>query len=470
MTSRRHAAVAALLVLASAKDPRELTLELLSNRNSWAGLNMRSRSGARYECKAGEARLASQVQESQEPDRPKTLANLMAALDGQCAKLSQGWWTYEWCHRWQIRQFHAQGGKIDPDWSLGGYTITKVKGDLAVTEAPPDASLARDVFDADGQICHETKSHRASNVTFRCCEPDKRRKRRQAAYLVSVEETELCKYEVVVCSPALCVHDAPDPKNASAQELLKALDGTCLQRHEGWWSFELCYGTHARQFHVETTDVDGRKKAKVAAEFALGDRMASRRSSTNDVVVVEAVGSESARVEVEYDNGTPCDVDVDGDGVERKRSMTARFICGETNALVSIVEDRTCHYLFKVTTHVLCSHTAFITDEPTRPVTCTALDPVADDEEDEEEAYEGFWGEEDDDDDDDEEEDLPAVRGPPGLKAGARVAARWKSGLVFYPGRVVSDHGDGTYDIDYDDGDQEDNVPAALIRLQRAGE
>ena len=29
-----------------------------------------------------------------------------------------------------MRQFHAQGSKIDPDWSLGGYSRTKIKGDI----------------------------------------------------------------------------------------------------------------------------------------------------------------------------------------------------------------------------------------------------------------------------------------------------------------------------------------------------
>ena len=86
-------------------------------------------------------------------------------------------------------------------------------------------------------------------------------------------------------------------------------------------------------------------------------------------------------------------------------------------------------------------------------------------EEDRREEEDGETEEEDDD-----EEDLPAVRGPPGLKVGAKIAARWKGGLVYYPGRVVSDHGDGSYDIDYDDGDTEDNVPAALIKLQRGEE
>ena len=102
MTFRRVHVVAALLTIAQttiqAKDPRELTLELLSSRESWSGMKMVSRSGARYECSAGEARLASQVTQKTPDKKPETLATLLSGLEGQCAKLSQGWWTYEWCH------------------------------------------------------------------------------------------------------------------------------------------------------------------------------------------------------------------------------------------------------------------------------------------------------------------------------------------------------------------------------------
>ena len=73
MTFRRGHAVAALLTIAQttiqAKDPRELTLELLSDRAGWSNLKMASRSGARYECSAGEARLASQVATKKTEDK-----------------------------------------------------------------------------------------------------------------------------------------------------------------------------------------------------------------------------------------------------------------------------------------------------------------------------------------------------------------------------------------------------------------
>ena len=51
-----------------------------------------------------------------------------------------------------------------------------------------------------------------------------------------------------------------------------------------------------------------------------------------------------------------------------------------------------------------------------------------------------------------------------GLTVGSKITARYMGGPVYFPGKVVSDHGNGSYDIDYDDGDQEDNVPAVLIR------
>ncbi len=43
--------------------------------------------------------------------------------------------------------------------------------------------------------------------------------------------------------------------------------------------------------------------------------------------------------------------------------------------------------------------------------------------------------------------------------------ARYRGREKYYPGRVSKDRGDGTYDIDYDDGEKEVRVKESLIRL-----
>ena len=49
---------------------------------------------------------------------------------------------------------------------------------------------------------------------------------------------------------------------------------------------------------------------------------------------------------------------------------------------------------------------------------------------------------------------------------GAKVKAKFnahKGCTSYYAGKIATDHGDGTYDVDYDDGDAEQKVPADLI-------
>ena len=137
---------------------------------------------------------------------------------------------------------------------------------------------------------------------------------------------------------------------------------------------------------METREnADGKKVAHVAAEFSLGDAAPSLKKKNasppdDDALIIRAEtdGWDKARVEVEYDGGTTCDIDEDTAGNRRRRATTARLICGDTNALVSVVEDRTCHYVFTVTTPALCKHAAFITAPNARPVTCERVDDTWD--------------------------------------------------------------------------------------------
>ena len=50
------------------------------------------------------------------------------------------------------------------------------------------------------------------------------------------------------------------------------------------------------------------------------------------------------------------------------------------------------------------------------------------------------------------------------LPVGAKVEARYRGKLRHYPGRIARAHVNGTYDIDYDDGEKEYEVEASLVR------
>merc|ERR550514_106351 len=55
------------------------------------------------------------------------------------------------------------------------------------------------------------------------------------------------------------------------------------------------------------------------------------------------------------------------------------------------------------------------------------------------------------------------------LKAGDKVEANFKGKGRYYPGIIGRDRGDGSYDIDYDDGEKEIRVSEDLIRSLESG-
>ncbi|KAK7238987.1 cytidine deaminase [Aureococcus anophagefferens] len=56
-----------------------------------------------------------------------------------------------------------------------------------------------------------------------------------------------------------------------------------------------------------------------------------------------------------------------------------------------------------------------------------------------------------------------------GLREGAKVEARYRGREKYYPGKISRDRGDGTFDIDYDDGEKETRVEERLIRAKDGG-
>ena len=57
------------------------------------------------------------------------------------------------------------------------------------------------------------------------------------------------------------------------------------------------------------------------------------------------------------------------------------------------------------------------------------------------------------------------MRDAPAIREGQKVKARYRGRDKLYPGVITRDRGDGTYDIDYDDGERETRVGADLIEV-----
>jgi hypothetical protein len=95
-------------------------------------------------------------------------------LKNVCMINAIDWWSYEWCHRKEVKQFHldvdhkAKKHFRNPEWSLGTYVYSDYYS------AEFDEETVEEVVDyyEDGQMCDETGEGRKTEVHIRCCSED----------------------------------------------------------------------------------------------------------------------------------------------------------------------------------------------------------------------------------------------------------------------------------------------------------
>jgi hypothetical protein len=233
----------------------------------------------------------------------------------------RGWWTFRLCHGKDLAQFHQdpQSGEAESTVSCG-----QNRSPGGVNETPaPDVELARVSAPAEvlrlpvvrtdsfvgGEICvlgddttDAPRRHRTATVRYRCCVSVGSVAEDKLPHLLSVdpaavtaivrlEEPSTCKYEIDVCSASACssrqlsravshglspatvpppVHE-PAPPHGGANAVLHQFKARCMTLHEGWWSYELCVGQLARQFHAQVSQgSDGRLHQSIEAAHQLG--------------------------------------------------------------------------------------------------------------------------------------------------------------------------------------------------------
>jgi len=149
--------------------------------------------------------------------------------------------------------------------------------------------------------------------------------------------------------------DAQQP-DTEPDALLAPLEGSCLQRITGWWTYEYCYNKHIRQFHMEDS--------KVVNEFYLGSQKIDKEEPSRPF------GDEQqqqqpldGQLDDKYfshffDEGTPCDLT----GIPRTTEV--RYFCAnmESTIISGISEHSTCNYVLMVASPLLCQHSSYQTN------------------------------------------------------------------------------------------------------------
>lgn len=166
-----------------------------------------------------------------------TLLTKLATLQGICAQLHQGWWSYEWCYGGKITQFHVEFREsankeqivtIEDLTSLGIFSNRKMTTPTATSKDSPleddmnskkylDSIQVSELF-VDGDICAEARRRRETTVLFQCCSNTNNAKRQgtvmyngapfetELLYIQSVAEStdHICVYTMTICTQLVC--------------------------------------------------------------------------------------------------------------------------------------------------------------------------------------------------------------------------------------------------------------------------
>ncbi|CAO3568301.1 unnamed protein product [Mortierella alpina] len=195
-------------------------------------------------------------QEMEEQDRMsvKKGLELLDHLTGHCLRTTHDYWTYEYCHKKHIRQFHAeiQNGQLVPASAALTHTLALYQPPAAEIQGHPNNEGSLQQRDSSsssssssssttqagtvtelavsneqkylvqqwgqGEICDLTGAPRKVQVRFQCANVDDR--------IQHVSEPSTCNYIMLIYSPSLCKEVAfenipvPDVNNIDCRRIV----------------------------------------------------------------------------------------------------------------------------------------------------------------------------------------------------------------------------------------------------------
>ncbi|CAH8522399.1 unnamed protein product [Schistosoma turkestanicum] len=135
-----------------------------------------------------------------------SLLTMFNAFD--CLTMKGGWWTYEFCFRKHVIQYHDESRETSE--TLLGLFESEFNWDNS-SEKPKYHSQ----FYSNGSICDLTNMPRKTEVQFVC-------ENSQTFHIISVEEPESCSYLLKISTPSLCGNS-----HFAARFSIKPHDITC---------------------------------------------------------------------------------------------------------------------------------------------------------------------------------------------------------------------------------------------------
>ncbi|KAL7556960.1 hypothetical protein ACA910_005306 [Epithemia clementina (nom. ined.)] len=269
--------------------------------------------------------LAQFLSKKSEKEVIAEIDQLLEPLSGLCAQTHKGWWSYEWCYKDRVTQFHVEISKttssvqVEDVTSLGTYERRSVSlvteqheeeasNDGTTNKNPlaqgrPEVARVEDLY-LHGTACPGQTKKRQSLVRLVCCSKSTIQSTMglvhrdnvhvttdvMSIFEVSESKTNICTYNVTICTPLLCEDEtrydgsdlssqsargsllksknsmnSPPKENESVMEILeRTLSGFCLQSSTGgWWTYEICHKKNIRQYHESV----GARKNKNGAVY-----------------------------------------------------------------------------------------------------------------------------------------------------------------------------------------------------------
>ena len=178
-------------------------------------------------------------------ERVAQIERLLDVHQSSCFYRVEGWWTYEFCHKKHVRQYHQESASVPPSegaangdgsFSLGVYDEEATEARAAAT-ASPDTSLQALDFSflefahvhafTGGTECDLNHQERQTEVLFKCAPGNDAK-----AAIAAIAEPTSCRYSLTFATPALCESDDGASKKQTMQHVRCRRIGVASQERE----------------------------------------------------------------------------------------------------------------------------------------------------------------------------------------------------------------------------------------------